>query len=399
MTTLMHTTRLARPDLLRYADHRREYDPERVLVGSALLQAIADAGLTGRGGAGFPTARKLVAVASAGGRPVVVGNGAEGEPASSKDRALLAAVPHLVIDGLVLTAGVVGAARTVLYAPEDLLEYRLRPALAERADGNRVELVPAPDTFVAGQESAVVAAVEGRPAIPSGGADPVYRRGVGGAPTLVQNVETLAQIALVAYRGADWYASVGENGDTGTRLVTVSGAVAAPGVYEIPAGSTLGAVLAVAGGPAEHPSALLVGGYHGAWLPATEDVYALPMTATALAPFEGSPGAGVVVVLPARTCGLRATADLLAYLAGESAGQCGPCAFGLPALAHAFGALAGTRGNAGEAARIAGLLPGRGACRHPDGSARMARTALRTFADEVALHRTGRCSAQEGRIR
>lgn len=375
-------------------EHRALLGPLPSLGPRVLLSMVGDSGLTGRGGGSFPTSRKLTLVAGSG-RAVLVANGAEGEPTSSKDRVLLLEAPHLVLDGLELAARAAGARRCVLVAPADLLDGVLAPAVAERRA--RVRLVAAPEGYVTGQETAVVAAADGRPALPFQPVQPIWRHGVAGRPTAVLNVETLAHIGLIARFGVAWFRSCGVPDDPGTRLLTISGAVRSQGVWEAPGGTPLGEVVQAAGGPSEPLQALLIGGYHGGWVPWDDSTARLPLTRTALAPHGAAPGAGAVVALAASSCGLQAAAGVVAYLAGESSGQCGPCVNGLPALARHLDALARGRERVdavAELERLAGMVDGRGACRHPDGTARFVRSTLRTFRQEVALHRDGRCSGR-----
>jgi NADH:ubiquinone oxidoreductase subunit F (NADH-binding) len=360
-----------------------------------LIAMVTEAGLSGRGGAGFPMGRKLAAVALNGGA-VVVANGAEGEPASSKDRVLLCESPHLVLDGLQVAARATGARAGYLYAPADILDDVIRPALVDRPPGLKITLVSSADTFVAGQESAVVAAIEGRAPRPVNRLDPVFVRGVRGRPTLVQNVETLAQLALIARFGVEWFRSWGTPDEPGSRLVTVSGAVRRPAVYEVPGGSNLSDVLGWAGGASEPLQAILVGGYHGAWVPWRDSTRGLTLTRPALERYGATPGAGVLIALPSRRCGLRATAEITSYLAGASSGQCGPCLNGLPTLARHLEALAvgtATPREVHELRRVAGIVDGRGACQHPGGTVRLVRSALQTFSAEVDLHLFGSCTA------
>jgi NADH:ubiquinone oxidoreductase subunit F (NADH-binding) len=364
-----------------------------------LVGEVEAAGLTGRGGAGFPTWRKLAAVAS-GRRPVVIANAAEGEPASAKDAALLARAPHLVLDGLQLAAEAVGAREAYLYATGGPGLARARQALGERRARGRdrvpVTLVEAPPVFVAGEESAVIARIEGRAPLPRDRIRPVAESGLRGRPTLVQNVETLGHLALVAHRGPGWFRQLGTPGDPGTFLATVSRDGAAPVVVEAPYGIRLGDLLGLAGADPAGVGALLVGGYHGGWLPADPGL-AAPVSRAGLAPWQAAPGAGVVVVLGRRQCGLAASARILGYLAQQSAGRCGPCRNGLPALASVLARLAAGERNprlTGEVHRLAALVDGRGACHHPDGSVRMLRSAMQTFRADVQAHLTGWCTAQ-----
>ena len=171
-----------------------------------LVELVEAAGLKGRGGAAFPTAAKLAVVAARRGA-VVVANGAEGEPASRKDRALLRVAPHLVLDGAALAAGAVGA-RTAVVAvstgcPE--LQAAVRERQAARLDRVAFEIAIVPDSFVTGEETALLQALEGAPAKPTLKPPYPFERGLGGRPTLVQNVETLAHIALIARFGPEWF--------------------------------------------------------------------------------------------------------------------------------------------------------------------------------------------------
>ncbi len=381
----------AGPDL---ASHLDQFGRRPHLTPRSIVEAVAAAGLTGHGGAGFPTHRKLAAVRAAGRSTVVVGNAAEGEPASRKDHALLAKVPHLVLDGLQLAADAVGADQLHLYLARDAHPAAER-ALAQRSGlGERpVRLHIAADRFVSGEETAVVAAVNGRAALPRDKARRVVEHGVAGRPTLVQNVETLAHLALIARYGPQWFRGAGTADEPGTFLATISGAVHTPGVREFPYGVSLGTVLDAADGPTSPLWSVLIGGFHGAWVPADPS---LVVSRAGLAGFGATPGAGVIIALPRSACGLAETARIVGYLAGQSAGQCGPCVNGLPRLADTLVALTGPRPHPGlpaEVARLASIVTGRGACRHPDGTVRLIRSALHMFADDVTAHLHGHCLA------
>lgn len=358
-----------------------------------LLDEVVAAGLTGRGGAGFPTGTKMRTVASKRGPAVVVANGMESEPASEKDQALLARAPHLVLDGIVLAAEAVGAAEAhlCLARTRDWLVDAVLAALAERQQAglDRVQIAvhDLPHHYVSSEETSLVHWLNGGEAKPTNTPPRPFERGVGKRPTLVDNVETLAHVALIARYGAGWFRQAGRSGATGTMLTTVTGAVAQPGVYEIETGTAVSEILAMAGAHQES-QAVLMGGYFGTWHDIAQ-VAGLPFTAAGLRPAGGAPGAGIVFVLPPAGCGIAEAARILRWLASQSAQQCGPCIFGLPAIADDLAQLAAGRPQGdllGRMHRRFGQISGRGACRHPDGAVRMAASALTAFAADVHSH-------------
>jgi NADH:ubiquinone oxidoreductase subunit F (NADH-binding) len=360
---------------------------------SPLARIVGDAGLTGRGGAGFPTGVKMSAVAERRGPAVVVGNGMEGEPASEKDQVLLSLAPHLVLDGLMLAADAVGACEAHLCLPDSRpwLAQGVLAALGEREEAGSdplpVQVHTLPHRYVSSEETALVNWLSGGEAKPLGSVPRPAERGVGRRPTLIDNVETLAHVALIARYGPSWFRRAGRADAPGTMLVTISGHVTAPGVYEIELGTRTGDVLTLAS-PAGPMSGLLVGGYFGSWLDPRIAVD-LPVTPQALRSAGAGIGAGVLVVLPASACGLHETARVLAYLASQSAHQCGPCANGLPAIAGDFAELTAGRSRAAALERLErrlGVIAGRGACRLPDGAVRLATSALSAFPADVHAH-------------
>ena len=357
-----------------------------------LIDAVERAGLTGHGGAGFPTARKLRAVAGRR-RPVVVVNAAEGEPASRKDARLIGTRPHLVLDGAVLAADAVGAREVIvaLHRGTSTVQAAINERKAAGLDEVAVTVVHVPRDYVASEETALVRFLSGRPALPTFTPPRPFEKGVNGRPTLVQNSETLAHLALIARHGDQWFRSVGTPAAPGSLLVTVGGAVARPGVYELALGVPLGAAFDAAGGLTEPIQAVLVGGYFGAWLTADAALQA-QLTPAGLKAAGAALGAGVLLALPASACGLAESQRVTSWLAGQSAGQCGPCSLGLPAIAEDL-ALLGRSGNTtsvrNRLERRLGQMEGRGACHHPDGTARFVASTLRTFGADLARHRRG----------
>jgi NADH:ubiquinone oxidoreductase subunit F (NADH-binding) len=383
----------ANPPTTRLADHLARYGP-LPRQSRDLIAAVDQSGLRGRGGAGFPTATKLRAVASRRGPSVVVANGTEGEPLSAKDKTLLRFAPHLVLDGAVLAAGATKAREVVLCIERGQPELRsaLDAALKERRVGLRgeplVRIAETPSRYVAGEESALVHWINGGDAKPTFVPPRPFERGVRGRPTLVDNVETLAHLALIARFGPQWYRTLGTATDPGTRLVTVTGAVAAPGVYEMTGGSLITSALRAAGGDLAHIDAVLIGGYFGTWIP-NADVMNLTLDPEVLAAVESSPGCGAIFALPAGACGLAEAARVTRWLANQNAGQCGPCVYGLDEMARGMDELVvGRHSHAAweEVGRLMGLIKGRGACKHPDGVVRFVYSSLRTFRDHAALH-------------
>jgi NADH:ubiquinone oxidoreductase subunit F (NADH-binding) len=366
-----------------------------------LRYTVRESGLLGRGGGGFPTATKFDVAAESPGPALVVVNASEGEPASSKDQTLLELRPHLVLDGAQLAAVAVGADDIVIYthASHAKANESLRAALAERgalagddATRPRVRLVEAPDTYIAGETSAVVSYLDGRGAIPSRGLIPAARVGVGQRPTVVNNVETLAHLALIARYGAAWFRQAGSREAPGSTLLTLVGAVREPGlVVEVVGPATIGEVLKTYGALERIPRAVLLGGYEGTWMPG-EDAWCTPVERHSLAQLGTSLGCGVVAVIDDETCGLAHTARLVTWLAGQSAGQCGPCIFGLPTLSEQFDLVVAGRARKGDLRKLRELatsIRGRGACAHPTGVVTLIESALDTFAAELKSHLRG----------
>lgn len=358
------------------------------------IASVEASGLRGRGGASFPTAAKLAAVATRR-RPVVVVNGSEAEPMSSKDRVLLELAPHLVLDGAAVACQAVGARDCVIAGPRSTHPV-LHAAIAERdRTGVRVKVAATAPGYVAGEETALIAHLEGRPPKPRMTPPFPAERGLNGRPTLVNNAETIAHLGLIARRGPDWFRQVGSPGRPGTTLVTVGGAVASPGVCEIPSGLPLPEIVARAGGALEPIRALLVGGYFGAWITGVGD--GLRFDDESLHAAGAASGAGVVVALGQSACPAAETARLAAWLSAESAGQCGPCVHGLSGLAGILERVAGGQMAGGDRDRLVRwthTVRGRGACRHPDGASRMIASATRVFVEELNDHaRHGACDA------
>ncbi len=376
-------------------EHRAAYGPLRT-AGAGRL--IAESGLRGRGGAGFPVDAKVQAVRVAGGKPVVVVNGAAGDPLGEKDTFLVTRLPHLVLDGAQVAADAVEARQILISivgrpGVYDVMERALAERRRAGTDEAPMKLVAAPDRYVTGESSATAAHLSGNAALPIYGPPQTAERGVKGRPTLVQNVETMANLALLSRNGSEWFRQVGPPTEPGSLVLTIRGAVAAPAVVEVPVGVTVEQALSGVGWLTEPVGAVLVGGCAGRWLPTTTAL-AAPLSHAGMAAAGGTLGAGIVIALPDRACGLDETARLARYLADQSAGQCGACLNGLPAIAGALTALArgkGDRSTVNRLNRWCSIVAGRGACSHPDGTAGLVASALEVFAEDVERHLAGWC--------
>lgn len=375
---------------------------------AALLAEIAASELRGRGGAGFPAALKWRAVAEGRGRKTVVINAAESEPASHKDRTLFLTRPHLVIEGALLTARAVGASEVIVYTHDSAVAEVAERAREEVAGAGlrlpRWRTVIAPPGYVAGESSAAVNYINGKGAKPTLKPPHATERGVGGRPTLVQNVETLANVPGIARDGARVFRAIGSADYPGTILLTLGGAVARPGVYEVPSGVALATVLGdYGGGTPWGVQAILPGGFFGGWLGPAALRDGTALTPASLRAAGAELGSAAIVVVPHGVCGLWQAIHLLRFFAAESARQCGPCTFGIPAMAETLARLARGTAEPDDLPRLRRyaerMLPHRGACGHLDGAAHSARSALAVFAAEIETHlQHSGCGRPEGCI-
>ena len=352
------------------------------------------ASLRGRGGAAFPTLAKIKAVATAAReldtRAVVVANGAEGEPLSFKDRYLLRHRPHQVLDGLLAVAAAVNADSAYVYVADATSRRSLSLAIDEidavrDPGGPRLLLEAAQDTYVAGEETAVVCAIDTGVARPKDKPPRPYQVGVGGAPTLVLNVETLAWIALAlrpdTIPGPDRI------------LATVSGAGLGSRLLELPTGLPVGELLHELTGDSNPPFNVLMGGFFGGIVPVSTQ---FDLSYDGLKTHGGGLGCGSLHFLEPTTCVLSIAADVVAYYAQNNARQCRTCMSSTDAIANFLAALGSPRAdiNLSETlTRWSTQLPGRGACAVPDGVALLLRTLLRHYPEVIADHQRSGCEA------
>ncbi|MCH4249582.1 MAG: hypothetical protein LKF88_01715 [Microbacteriaceae bacterium] len=368
--------------------HESVYGPLRIPTAPVLKEELRQSGLTGRGGGGFPVWRKLQTVLDQPRRPEIIANASEGEPWSHKDRTLMRLAPHLILDGLSVLRTILKAKKlTLVAAARDV--GTLRDALSARSGQPDVRILPSAGRYVGGEASAVAALVAGHPALPSDRTAPLAVNGNSGTPIFLSNVETIAEIALVARFGGAWFRSLGHDRAGGIRLVSVTGDVRHPEVREARSGVSLRELISHA--EPSLPAAAILGGLGGSWVRAAH--WDTPYTDAALANIGARPGTGIIHVVSAVHCPLRMTSRLLHRLAEESARQCGPCLYGLPALAASFDTLiqVGTSRAEERVNELAQNTTGRGICHHPDSAAALAHSALEIWRDHLQEHRRGRC--------
>ncbi|MGD1013684.1 MAG: NADH-ubiquinone oxidoreductase-F iron-sulfur binding region domain-containing protein [Acidimicrobiales bacterium] len=393
--TLPRLMYAAGPRPLSLAQHEEVFASSR--TAGSLLEELEASGLTGRGGAAFPTTRKARLIREQRGHhKFVVVNAMEGEPASHKDLTLLSTHPHLVLDGAEYLASIVGAQNIAVCVARDnpTVVNHVERALHERTRrslrGPKLEMHTPPWRYVAGEESALVHWLDDNESLPQFRPTRPHVLRIGHAPVIVDNAETCANIGLIGRYGAAWFRGVGTADSPGSALVSVTGAVERPTVLEVALGTPLHVILKSAGADPD-PQALLLGGYGGSWLAGSH--LDLGYCNEALAPQGVSTGAGVIVVLPRSACGIVETLRVVRWMANESARQCGPCAFGLPAIAEDLNHLAHPSRDPLSAHKQLeerlGQIDGHGACRHPDGVVRFVRSALVTFAEDFSRHANG----------
>ncbi len=388
------------PRLLRFSPGVETAAEYRVAGGyraltdpGALLDDVRRAGVLGRGGAAFPLAVKLSTVRDAarqGSDTVLVANGEEGEPASIKDRWLLRNRPHLILDGLRLAAQIVGARVAHVYVSDPAAGQVVQSALEEVSgaglDGVTVTVLVVDPGYIAGEETAAVRAINGGPAKPTDKPPRPFEHGVGGLPTLVSNVETLANLPYVHQHGAETYRQAGTDDSPGSFLATVTGGARAAGLYEVPFGVRAAELIALHGIAADRVNGALMGGYFAGLL--DRQILDITLDHETLRDLGSGLGCGAMSVLTDESP-VAVAASVLAYFDRENAGQCGSCFNGTAAMAAAAGALRDGVATADDVARLkrwSVVLRGRGACATLDAATNVAASLLALFPDDVARH-------------
>lgn len=391
-TALGHELSLggSREDYRHHLARARTMHPLTETDRERLLSDLESSALTGHGGAHFPVIRKLRGAMACPTGGTVVANAAEGEPGSAKDAALWQYRPHMIIDGLLTVRDLIGASRLVVWVHEEehATQLSLEQALGERAAAGHavsIDILTMPNRYTSGENSSVIAGVRGERIAPRFRLDKARPWGAGEPAILAHNSETLARIAAVRHHGPD---------AASHHLLTIVGSGRRT-VREVHSRDKYRTALPeVSGNPP-----VLFGGYGASWLP-WDTVQHLTCDPAELRASGLGFGAGIIAALPDDRCPIVETGRVLTWMASQSARQCGPCLHGLHDVAERWQGLARSACSAEEFHVLLSrmdLIPGRGGCAHPDGTIRLARSALTLFAEEVDRHIDGGCSHPDAR--
>ncbi len=381
----------------------------------ALIAEVRDSGLRGRGGAGFPTARKWQEVRNADGHPkYIVCNGDEGDPGAFMDRMILESYPYRVIEGMIIASIAAGAEKGIFYirAEYPLAVARIHAALDTCAKAGilgesvlgsthtfHVEVREGAGAFVCGEETSLIASLEGRRPTPSPRPPYPAHRGVYGCPTLVNNVETLAMVPWIIRNGASAFAALGTERSKGTKVFALAGKVRRGGLIEVPMGTPIRQIVEDIGGgalPGRTLKAVQVGGPSGGCIPISLGY--LPIDYEALAGAGSMMGSGGLVVLDDTDCMVEMSRYFLSFTQLESCGKCTPCRVGTNEMLEILTRLCEGSGTNEDLERLSVLgkvMKQSSLCGLGRTAPNPALTALTYFREEFEAHVAGRCLAHK----
>ena len=379
-----------------------------------LIKIVSDAGLRGRGGAGFPTGKKWQLAREAPEQPrYLVLNGGEDEPGSKKDRVLLENLPHLILEGAILGAYAISAAKAYLYinARYDAAMKSINDALSEAKAagywGNNIlgsgfdlefEIFPAPHNYVAGEDTAVLEVLEGKKAWPRQKPPFPVTVGLFGKPTSVNNVETLANVAPIVLQGAEWYRNFGTAESAGTMIFSLNDDVNRPGVYELPFGTPLRYLIEECGGGVKDGKtikAIMPAAPSSAFLP--PEKIDTPLDHNSMRDAGSALGCGVVRLVPEKSCIVEELVKIADFFAAESCGQCPACRMETNTLAMMLKKVQAGQGGAPileQFGKILAFNKGKGFCNLIAMPGPPIESAIKLFPADFEAHlTTGKCPA------
>ncbi|HZR45992.1 MAG TPA: NADH-quinone oxidoreductase subunit NuoF [Candidatus Manganitrophaceae bacterium] len=372
-----------------------------------VLEEVKKSGLRGRGGAGFPTWKKWeMVVQQKEKRKYLCCNAAEDEPGTFKDRYLLRANPHQLIEGAIISAYAIGADEAYLYINgrfEEELQF-MEEALQKAKDqghwgrpmagsGRTIELkiTRSPGTYVAGEETALLEVIEGRVAAPRQ-KPPYYPavHGLFGKPTAVNNAETLSNVPHIIREGAEWFRAIGTATSPGSLIFTLTGDVNRPGLYELPLGTSLRDLIEVYGKGVKDGKklkAVFPGGPSNTIIPA--DQIDVPLDFDSLKAIGSGLGTGAVIVMSEEVCMVRAAIEYARFFSRESCGQCPPCKLGTVHLSEILEKIEsghGTEKEVKQVEQVCGMIKGRGYCYLLTGASIAVESIFKHFQPEFEAH-------------
>jgi NADH-quinone oxidoreductase subunit F len=371
-----------------------------------VLAAVIASGLRGRGGAGFPTGQKWsFAAAEAESEKYIVANGGEDEPGSLKDRVLMEGYPHRILEGVILAAYAVGAHEAVLYVNALYtqaiagFEAAIRDAeaagyLGPRVAGSdfvlKVRIHPAPQEYVAGEDSAALEAIEGKKAQPRQKPPFPTSAGLFGKPTVVNNMETFAYVPAIVRKGPEWFRSQGTADNPGTMLFTLPDNLKNPGVVELPVGTSLRALIEEYGGglaSGKPVKAVLPGGPSSGFVAA--DQLDVAMDRGPLGEVGSALGCAVLRVFEEGACMVEVIDEIAKFFQRESCGQCPTCVMETNTLSNITGHVfsgEGTQAMLEQIPKVGMFAKGKGFCGLISMPIPPLTSAIRLFPDEFAYH-------------
>jgi NADH-quinone oxidoreductase subunit F len=379
-----------------------------------IIKLISEAGLRGRGGAGFPTGKKWALTRECAEQPrYFVMNGGEDEPGSKKDRVLMEYLPQLVVEGAIIAAYAVGAAKVFLYinARYDAAIQSITQALAEAKSAGYcgqnilgsgfsldIEIIPAPHNYVAGEDTAVLEVIEGKAPLPRQKPPFPVTVGLFGKPTSVNNVETVANVAPIILHGVEWYRRFGTPESPGTMIFSLGDDVKRPGIYELPYGTTLRYLIEACGGGTRDDKtikAIMPAAPSSAFLPA--DKIDTPLEPNSMREAGSALGCGVVRVISEGTCMVEEVLRVSEFFTAESCGQCPACRMETNTLTALLKKV--QQGQGGQPileqfGKVLAFNKGKGFCNLIAMPGPPIESAIKLFPDDFAAHlNTGRCPA------
>jgi NADH:ubiquinone oxidoreductase subunit F (NADH-binding) len=379
-----------------------------------IVREISEAGLRGRGGAGFPTGKKWSFTRECAEQPrYLIMNGGEDEPGSTKDRLLMENLPHLVIEGVILAAYAIGASKAYLYinanyeaaiksitdaSAEAKAAGYLGQAVVGDSSSLDIELVPAPHNYVAGEDTAVLEVIEGKKAWPRQKPPFPVTVGLFGKPTLINNVETLANVPPIVLQGAEWYRNFGTADSPGTMIFSLNDDVKRPGVYELPFGTPLRYLIEECGGGTKSGKkikAIMPAAPSSAYLPA--DKIDTPLDHNSMREAGAALGCGVVHLVPEGTCIVEEVLKISEFFTAECCGQCPACRMETNALTSLLKKV--QQGQGGQPlleqfGKVIAFNRGKGFCSLISMPGPPIESALKLFPEDFQSHlETGKCPA------